>query len=166
VRACLPLGMAVILGGTRVVFRNDALVLGQHIHSKTFLGMQVSVGAGTMVHANQNQRWIERNGAKGVGRHAVYCAFVVHRNYRHPRRKTAQRIAEFFLSDGHLKVGALPFRGVRAKEAISHVALKSFTTKLGGLNNSTLCERVEQAFRPAYTLVSCVGFRPLRYLWG
>ena len=89
VRPRLPLGMAMVLGRARVVFGNDALVLRQHIHSKALPGMQVSVGAGTMVHANQHQRRIERNRTEGVGGHAVYCTFVVHRDYRHPSRKTA-----------------------------------------------------------------------------
>ena len=89
VRSRLVFGVAMVLGWAGVVFGNDLLVLRQHIHSKTLLGMQVSVGPGAMVHANQNQRRIKRNGTESVGRHAVDFAFVVHGNYGHSSGETA-----------------------------------------------------------------------------
>src|SRR6266446_1095919 len=63
VRPRLPLSMTMVLSRARIVLGNDALVLRQHVHSKPLLGMQVSMRPGTMVHANQHQRRIERHGA-------------------------------------------------------------------------------------------------------
>ncbi len=106
VRPRLALGVAMVLGRARVVFGNGPLALGQHIHSKPLLGMQVSVSSGALVHANQHQRRIERHGTESVGGHAVHFAFVVQRNHRDSGRKTAERAAEFCLSDDHWKAGA------------------------------------------------------------
>ncbi len=109
-RPRLPFGMAMVLGRARIVFRNDALIFRQNIHSKPLLGMQMSVGAGALVDADQYQRRIERDGTERVRGHAVHFALVVHCNHRHSGRKAAQGAPEFCLSNGHLKAGTLPFR--------------------------------------------------------
>ena len=89
VRSRLLFGMAMVLGGAGIVFGDDLLVVGQHVYPKTLPGMQVSVGAGAMVNANQHQRRIERHRAESVGGHTVNFTFVVHCNHGHSSGKTS-----------------------------------------------------------------------------
>ena len=100
-RARVPLRVSVILGGSRVVFRDGLLILRQHIHPKPLLGMQVGMSPRAMVHANQHQRRIERDRGKGIGGHALHLALVIHRDDGYSGRKTPQSIPKFCRRNAH-----------------------------------------------------------------
>ena len=91
----IALRVPVILRGTCIVLRNILLIFRQHIHPKSFLGMKVRMSTRPMVYTNQYQRRIERNRCKGIGGHALYLAFEVHRDDGYAGRKTSQSLAEF-----------------------------------------------------------------------
>src|SRR6266550_133746 len=46
------------------------------------------------IDAHQDQRWIEGNGGKGVGCHAVFDIAVTGGHHRHTRCKTAQYLSK------------------------------------------------------------------------
>jgi hypothetical protein len=53
-------GSAIVgAGRARVVFGDQTLVFGQDVHAETLLGVEVGVGTGALVDANENQHGIE-----------------------------------------------------------------------------------------------------------
>src|SRR3954466_6710320 len=76
----LDFGVFVSAIDARVIFRDRPLLFTQHIDPKTFLRMQMSMGARAVVHANQHQHGIKGYRRKGVRGHAMNFAFEVDGN--------------------------------------------------------------------------------------
>lgn len=75
--ASLDLGILNVTLGTGVIFRDPSVVLTQNIDPKTLLGMKMSMRTRRVIHANQYQHGIERDGGEGIGRHPVNLAIQV-----------------------------------------------------------------------------------------
>jgi hypothetical protein len=114
-------GIGVGAIGARIVLGNRPLVFRKHINAEPFSGMQMSVRAGLAIDADQHQRGIERNGSKGVRRHAMNCAVngamsfsagfplnhttpfftEIERDNGHARGEAAHRLAKFGRIQAH-----------------------------------------------------------------
>ena len=106
-RPCFFGGAVVRARRTRIVFRNGALILGEHVHPETLLGVQVSVGAGALIDTHKHQHRIERYRGEGVRRHAVHFVVGIQRNYGNAGRKASQSLAEVGLAHTHSVVFCL-----------------------------------------------------------
>src|SRR6266576_3491504 len=100
-RAGFGFGMFMTALRTGVVVRNCPLVLAKHIDAEALLGMQVGMGAGAVIHADQHQHGIERHGSKRISRHAVNLAVEVYGDDRHPGGEGSHGLAEFGRIQGH-----------------------------------------------------------------
>lgn len=96
--ACFSFGVLVASLRTSIVFRDGPLIFTENVNSETLLGMQVGVGPGAVVHANQHEHGIQRNRSEGVGRHAVNFAIEVYGDDRDPGGEGTHAFAEFCLA--------------------------------------------------------------------
>jgi len=94
-------GAIVGAGRARVVFGDQMLVFGQDVHAETFFSVEVGVGAGALVDANENEHGIEGDRGKGVGGHAVDFILVVYGDDCDAGGEASQRFAEFGGTDSH-----------------------------------------------------------------
>lgn len=81
----------------RIVFRNRALLVREHVDPKPLSRLQMRMRSRLMVHAHQNQKRIERHRRKRVRRHALDRAFMVHGDDGHPGGEASHGAAELFL---------------------------------------------------------------------
>ncbi len=91
------LGIGVIWNWQGIIFGDFALVLRQNIYSEAFSGVKVSVGSRLVVHANENQRWIERYRAERIRRHSMDLSIGLNTDYRDSGTETAQGPAKVLL---------------------------------------------------------------------
>jgi hypothetical protein len=77
------------------------LIAAQHIHSKPFPGMQMSVRPRPVIHANQNQHRIKRHCGESIRRHAVDLTVLVDGDDRNPGCETSHRLAEIARAKAH-----------------------------------------------------------------
>ncbi len=96
------LGILMAALRTGIILRNHPLIFAEHINSETFLGVQVRMRARAVVDADQHQQGLERNRGERVGGHAMYFAFEIDRDNRHPGRKASHRFPELRRIQGHL----------------------------------------------------------------
>ena len=106
-RACFFGGAVMRACRTRIVFRNGALILCQHVHPETLLGVQVGVGTGALIDTHKHQHRIKRNRGEGVRRHAVDFVVGIQRNNGDAGRKASQSLAEVGLAHTHSVVFCL-----------------------------------------------------------
>ena len=85
----------------RIIFGNLPLVLGQNIDPEALLGVHVSVGAGAVVHADQQQQRIERHGGERIGGHAMDFALQIESDDGHARGEASHRFSKFGWAEGH-----------------------------------------------------------------
>src|ERR1700677_409179 len=72
--------------------------------------MQVGVGLSGEADAYQHQEWIERDGSKCVGGHAVDFAVQVDRNNGHPGGEASHRFPVFCCAETHLNSDVIRLR--------------------------------------------------------
>ena len=70
-------GIELIAVGAGVKIGNRLLIGSQHIYSETLLRVEMRMRAGFIIDADQDEQRIERDGAEGVGGHAVNLAVKV-----------------------------------------------------------------------------------------
>jgi hypothetical protein len=93
--------MLMRLGGASVVFRDDLLIASQNVYSKSFAGMEMSMCSRSMIHTNQHQHRIERNGGEGIRRHTVHFAFLIDGNDGDSGCEASHRFAEVIRVKAH-----------------------------------------------------------------
>src|SRR5689334_16097372 len=73
------------------------------------------VGLRSMVYANQNQLWLQRNRSECVGGHAVHPPVVIHRNDSYSSGKGRHCLSELDLSCTHVTFSPQGVREIREK---------------------------------------------------
>ena len=87
---------------TCVVLRNRPLILAEDIDPEALLGVQVGMGARGVVHADQHQHGVERNGCERIGGHAMNFAVEIHGDNRDPSGEASHSFAEFGVTQAHV----------------------------------------------------------------
>jgi hypothetical protein len=80
----------------RIVLRNRPLIITQHVHPESFLGMQMRVRPRAVIHANQHQHGIERHRRKRIRGHSVHFTIEINRDNRDPSRETSHGFSKLF----------------------------------------------------------------------
>jgi hypothetical protein len=90
-----PLFRLVALFGARKIFRDGLLIVLQDVHAEALLPLHKRQQLRVLVHADQNQQRVQRNGCEGVRSHAVHAAWrALCGDYRDSGGELAERKAK------------------------------------------------------------------------
>ena len=96
------LRMLMVLRRARIVFGNRLLFAAEHIHAKPLSRLEMGMCPGSVVHTDQHQHGVERDGRKSVCRHAVNLAVLIDGDDRDTGRKTPHRLAKVGRAQGRV----------------------------------------------------------------